>query len=145
MSAQDDRRDSGYRMQDSRRAIGDRMIKDRADIKAGISAARASTFKADLNALESSPRKQVALTNREAKGTRAATVGTGIYKAPATTGTTGVGIASPFVEADLTQREWWPTGWTSTDGVFEYPAEKRVVMTDDNGAKVEFQYASPQP
>lgn len=145
MSAQDDRRDSGYRMQDSRRAIGDRMIKDRADIKAGISAARASTFKADLNALESSPRKQVTLTKRDAKGTRAATVGTGSYKAPAATGVTGVGIASPFVEADLTQREWWPTGWTSTDGVFEYPAEKRVVMTDDNGAKVEFQYASPQP
>lgn len=141
MSAQDDRRDSGYRMQDSRRAIGDRMIKDRAEIKKGISAARASTFKADLNALESSPRKQVTLTNREAKGTRAATVGTGVYKPPAAP----AGIASPFVEADLTQREWWPTGWTSTDGVFEYPAEKRVVMTDDNGAKVEFQYASPQP
>lgn len=143
--SQDERRAIGKNNESARRGIGDRMINDRAAIKAGISAARASTFKSDLNALETSPRKQVTLTNREAKGARAATVGTGIYKAPATTGVTGVGIASPFVEADLTQREWWPTGWTSTDGVFEYPAEKRVVMTDDNGAKVEFQYASPQP
>ena len=141
MSLESERRAIGSNNEAHRRGIGQRMINDRADIKAGISAARASTFKADLNALESSPRKQVTLSQREARGSRAATVGTGVYKPPAAP----AGIASPFVEADLTQREWWPTGWTSTDGVFEYPAEKRVVMTDDNGAKVEFQYASPQP
>lgn len=145
MSAQDDRRDSGYRMQDSRRAIGDRMIKDRAAIKAGISAARASTFKADLNALETSPRKQVTLTPREAKGARAATVGTGVYKAPASTGGTGGGIASPLTETLAADRTWWGAGWPSTDGVFEYPAERRVSMTDANGAPVEFLYANPAP
>ena len=156
MSAQDDRRDSGYRMQDSRRdsgylmqdsrrAIGDRMIKDRAEIKKGISAARASTFKADLNALESSPRKQVTLTNREAKGTRAATVGTGIYKAPATTGVTGVGIASPLTEDSYATREFHPaqTLWTS-DGYFAWEVKppKKIVQTDANGAEVVQQFAA---
>jgi len=139
--SEQERRAIGVNNEAARRAIGQRMINDRAAIKAGITAARASTFKADLNALETPPRKQVTLSQREARGSRAATVGTGVYKPPSAP----AGIASPFVEADLTQREWWPTGWTSTDGVFEYPAEKRVVMTDDNGAKVEFQYASPQP
>lgn len=139
--SEQERRAIGVNNEAARRAIGQRMINDRAAIKAGITAARASTFKADLNALETPPRKQVTLSQREARGSRAATVGTGVYKPPAAP----AGIASPFVEADLTQREWWPTGWTSTDGVFEYPAEKRVVMTDDNGDKVEFQYASPQP
>ena len=144
MSAQDDRRDSGYRMQDSRRAIGDRMINDRAAIKAGISAARASTFKADLNALETSPRKQVTLTNREAKGTRAATVGTGIYKAPAAKGTGG-GIASPLTETSYAAREFHPaqTLWTS-DGYFawEVKAPKKIVQTDANGAEVVQQFAA---
>ncbi len=145
MSAQDDRRDSGYRMQDSRRAIGDRMIKDRADIKAGISAARASTFKADLNALESSPRKQVTLTNREAKGTRAATVGTGIYKAPAAKGTGG-GIASPLTETSYAAREFHPARYlSSSDGLFVWQFEppKKIVMADANDEEVIQLFAVP--
>ena len=142
MSAQDDRRDSGYRMQDSRRAIGDRMIKDRADIKAGISAARASTFKADLNALETSPRKQITLTKREAKGTRAATVGTGIYKAPAATAGTGGGIASPLTEASAAERVYWPSGLMSSDQLFELPSIKTLNLTDANGDAVVIQLDS---
>lgn len=139
MSAQDDRRDSGYRMQDSRRAIGDRMIKDRADIKAGISAARASTFKADLNALESSPRKQVTLTKRDAKGTRAATVGTGSYKAPATTVGTGGGIASPLTEGSASTREYFDQQLLpTTDGMvwIRWRSVKKITMADANDAEV---------
>lgn len=146
MSAQDNRRDSGYRMQDSRRAIGDRMIKDRAEIKKGISAARASTFKADLNALETSPRKQVTLTNREAKGTRAATVGTGIYKAPAATAATGGGIASPLTELSYAAREFHPAHvLASSDGLFEWEFEpvKKIVMVDANAAPVVQIFAVP--
>ena len=141
MSAQDDRRDSGYRMQDSRRAIGDRMIKDRAEIKKGISAARASTFKADLNALETSPRKQVTLTSREAKGSRPATVGTGTYKAPATT-STGGGIASPLTEPSAAARAYWPSGLLSSDGLFELPSIKTLNLTDANGDAVVIQLDS---
>ena len=146
MSAQDDRRDSGYRMQDSRRAIGDRMIKDRADIKAGISAARASTFKADLNALESSPRKQVTLTKRDAKGTRAATVGTGSYKAPATTGGTGGGIASPLTETSYASREYWgPQSITSVDGLltFRVLPIKQLTQADADDVEIKQIYAEP--
>lgn len=142
MSAQDDRRDSGYRMQDSRRAIGDRMIKDRQAIRAGIEAARASTFKTDLNTLETSPRKQVSLRSREAKGARPATVGTGTYKAPAAT-STGGGIASPLTEGSYAEREWWPAGIQSTDGLLMLPAEKKVVLADADSAPVVINYAEP--
>lgn len=142
--SQDERRAIGKNNESARRGIGDRMINDRAAIKAGISAARASTFKADLNALETSPRKQVTLTNREAKGTRAATVGTGIYKAPAAKGTGG-GIASPLTETSYAAREFHPaqTLWTS-DGYFAWEVKppKKIVQTDANGAEVVQQFAA---
>ena len=145
MSLESERRAIGSNNEAARRGIGQRMINDRAAIKAGISAARASTFKADLNALETAPRKQVTLTKRDAKGTRAATVGTGSYKAPATTGTTGVGIASPLTEDSYATREFHPaqTLWTS-DGYFawEVKAPKKIVQTDANGAEVVQQFAA---
>lgn len=143
MSLESERRAIGSNNEAARRGIGQRMVNDRAAIKAGISAARASTFKADLNALESSPRKQVTLTNREAKGTRAATVGTGIYKAPAATGATGGGIASPLTEGSYAEREWWPAGIPSTDGLLMLPAEKKVVLADADSAPVVINYAEP--
>lgn len=144
--SQDERRAIGSSNEAARRGIGQRMINDRAAIKAGISAARASTFKADLNALESSPRKQVTLTNREAKGTRAATVGTGIYKAPATTGVTGVGIASPLTEGSYAARELHPSRYLSTsDGIFvwQFDPPKKIVMADANDAEVIQLFAEP--
>ena len=144
--SQDERRAIGSSNEAARRGIGQRMINDRAAIKAGISAARASTFKADLNALESSPRKQVALTNREAKGTRAATVGTGIYKAPAATGATGGGIASPLVEPSYAAREFWGDHYfTTSDGFFALQLQPvtTIVMQDANGSPVVQQFAEP--
>lgn len=143
--SQDERRAIGSSNEAARRGIGQRMINDRAAIKAGISAARASTFKADLNALESSPRKQVTLTNREAKGTRAATVGTGIYKAPAAKGTGG-GIASPLTETSYAAREFHPARYlSSSDGLFVWQFEppKKIVMTDANDEPVVQIFAVP--
>ncbi len=142
MSLESERRAIGSNNESARRGIGQRMINDRAAIKAGISAARASTFKADLNAMETPPRKQVTLGTREAKGARAATVGTGVYKAPAAT---GGGIASPLTEASYATREFHPaqTLWTS-DGYFawEVKAPKKIVQTDANGAEVVQQFAA---
>lgn len=149
MSAQDDRRDSGYRMQDSRRAIGDRMIKDRQAIRAGIEAARASTFKTDLNTLETSPRKQVSLRSREAKGNRPATVGTGAYKAPAAI-STGGGIASPLTEVAVDgvgDREYWPAMiQETTDGLlsFEVRPIKKWKFLDADGNPVVLNIAKPE-
>ena len=145
MSLESERRAIGSNNEAARRGIGQRMINDRAAIKAGISAARASTFKADLNALETSPRKQVTLTPREAKGTRAATVGTGIYKAPAAKGTGG-GIASPLVEPSYAAREFWGDHYfTTSDGFFALQLQpvKKIVMQDANGEPVVQQFAEP--
>lgn len=144
--SQDERRAIGSNNEAARRGIGQRMINDRAAIKAGISAARASTFKADLNALESSPRKQVTLTNREAKGTRAATVGTGIYKAPAATAGTGGGIASPLTETSYASREYWgPQSITSVDGLltFRVLPIKQLTQADADDVEIKQIYAEP--
>lgn len=139
MSAQDERRAIGTRNEAQRRGIGTRMINDRKAIRAGIEAARASTFKADLNALESSPRKQVTLTKRDAKGTRAATVGTGSYKAPATTVGTGGGIASPLTEGSASTREYFDQQLLpTTDGMvwIRWRSVKKITMADANDAEV---------
>lgn len=141
--SQDERRAIGVNNESARRGIGQRMINDRAAIKAGISAARASTFKADLNALETPPRKQVTLGTREAKGARAATVGTGVYKAPAAT---GGGIASPLTEASYATREFHPARYlSSSDGLFVWQFEppKKIVMADANDEEVIQLFAVP--
>lgn len=146
MSLESERRAIGSNNEAARRGIGQRMINDRAAIKAGISAARASTFKADLNALESSPRKQVTLTKRDAKGTRAATVGTGSYKAPATTGGTGGGIASPLTETSYASREYWgPQSITSVDGLltFRVLPIKQLSQADADDVEIKQIYAEP--
>ena len=146
MSLESERRAIGSNNEAARRGIGQRMINDRAAIKAGISAARASTFKADLNALESSPRKQVTLTKRDAKGTRAATVGTGSYKAPATTGGTGGGIASPLTETSYASREYWgPQSITSVDGLltFRVLPIKQLTQADADDVEIKQIYAEP--
>ena len=146
MSLESERRAIGSNNEAARRGIGQRMINDRAAIKAGISAARASTFKADLNALESSPRKQVTLTKRDAKGTRAATVGTGSYKAPATTSGTGGGIASPLTETSYASREYWgPQSITSVDGLltFRVLPIKQLTQADADDVEIKQIYAEP--
>lgn len=146
MSLESERRAIGSNNEAARRGIGQRMINDRAAIKAGISAARASTFKADLNALETSPRKQVTLTKREAKGTRAATVGTGVYKEPATTGGTGGGIASPLTETSYASREYWgPQSITSVDGLltFRVLPIKQLTQADADDVEIKQIYAEP--
>lgn len=155
MSLESERRAIGSNNEATRRGTGQRMINDRAAIKAGISAARASTFKADLNALETSRRKQVTLTRREPKGARAATVGTGIYKAPAATGGTGGGIASPLTEKTkvvgpdtVPDRDYFAMQIiTTSDGIFtfEVPPVHKLKLTDANAAAVEVVLAQPAP
>lgn len=131
--------------QAERQAIGQGMVADRKAIAAGISASRASTFKRDLNALESSPRRTVQLSQREARGTRPPTVGRGNYVAPPSSGQTGGGIASPLDEPSYAAREFHPskTLWTS-DGYFSWEVKppKKIVQVDANGAEVVQQFAA---
>ncbi len=57
----------------------------------------------------------------------------------------GGGIASPLTELDASLREYWPAGWRTTDGLFEFPAIKKIVMADANSDSVEFRFADPTP
>ena len=143
--SQEERQAIGRNNQDARRAIGQRMVDDRKAIAAGISASRASTFKRDLNALESSPRRTVQLSQREARGTRPATPGRGNYVAPPISNTGG-GIASPLEEPSYAAREFHPSRYlTSSDGLFVWQMDppKKIVMADANGAEVIQLFAVP--
>lgn len=53
------------------------------------------------------------------------------------------GIASPLVELSSSTREYYSTGWKTTDGLFSFPALKKVVMTDANDNTVVFEFAAP--
>lgn len=49
-------------------------------------------------------------------------------------------IASPLTEVS---REYWPSGWQTSDGMFVFPAIKKLTMTDADGATVEFNFLEP--
>lgn len=134
--------------QEERQAIGQRLVAERKAIAAGISASRASTFKRDLNALESSPRRTVSLSQREARGTRPPTVGRGNYVAPPKTGGIGGGIASPLTEQSYAEREWYMAKTLkSSDGLltFQVQAIKQVRTTDADDVEVIMIYKEPTP
>jgi len=57
----------------------------------------------------------------------------------------GGGIASPVTEVDVSGREYWAAGWKTTDGLFVFPAIKKIVMADSNSETVEFRFANPAP
>lgn len=126
--------DSGKSAAEARRAIGKRIEAER----------RGESVVEDLNRLITPTRQRRTLRAVQPVGAVPVTRGRGNYTPPPAT-SPGGGIASPLIEGAAALREWWPTGWPSTDGIFEYPAEKRVLMTDANGAEVEFQYSSPTP
>lgn len=113
---------------------------ERAATRSGVAASRASTFKRDLNSLETARRQTQALNTLERKGQRVATRGRGVWKEPAKTGTGG-GIAGPLVEPDAQQRAWWPNGYATTDGLLVLPAIKTLKLQDANGEPVEIQLA----
>lgn len=113
---------------------------ERAATRSGVAASRASTFKRDLNSLETARRQTQVLNTLERKGQRVATRGRGVWKEPAKAGTGG-GIAGPLVEPDAQQRAWWPNGYASTDGLLVLPAIKTLKLQDANGEPVEIQLA----
>jgi hypothetical protein len=102
----------------------------------------------DLNALINS-RVRKALAAVEARGGLAGKVGEKAYENKDSSGAKG-GIASPLKEKTKSEkdktvpdREYWPGGLTSSDGLFIFPAIKTLNMTDANSAAVQFQYADP--
>ncbi len=121
------------------------LAQERAGIKAGISAARASTLKRDLNSLETQRRKIRELVALERRGLRPATKGRGTWD-PNTpkTGGGGGGIASPLTEPSFAAREFWSVGLKSTDGLFMLPAPKAFHLEDADGAEVVINLADPE-
>ena len=123
---------------------------ERRAIGAAMEASRRGTLKSDLNALESSPRKSGQLRTLERKGARPATSGVGYWN-PARMPTSGAGIASPLIEkltvvegVGVPDRDYWPNGLTTSDGLFVLPAMKTLNLIDANGAAVQVQLANPE-
>jgi len=50
-------------------------------------------------------------------------------------------IASPLTEVS---REYHSNAWRTTDGLFEFPAIKKVTMTDADGRTVVFNFSVPE-
>lgn len=55
----------------------------------------------------------------------------------------GGSIASPLTESNFSLREFHAAGWKTTDGFITLPAIKKIVMTDNSGAAVIFNFAAP--
>lgn len=131
---------------DERRASGQAMEASRRAIDGAMRAARQSTFKSDLNALESgnTARRRGSLPVVEPVGGRPATTARVDYTPPATTA--GGGIASPLTEETYASREYHPSRTIRTvDGIFsirESPI-KKITQEDANGEEVIQLFAAP--
>ncbi|WP_301361835.1 hypothetical protein [Stutzerimonas nitrititolerans] len=144
MSNEASRRASGAAMEASRRASGAAMEASR---RAGGAAMeerrRGKQLVDDINSLANPPANRKTLRTVDPVGGVPARRGSGVYQAPATSGTGG-GIASPLIEVP-NSREFHPTILRpSTDGAvfFEVRVAKKVTMTDANGAQVVMEFSN---
>lgn len=55
----------------------------------------------------------------------------------------GGATMTDLTEVSTSTREYWPGGWRTTDGLFEFPAIKKVVFTDADDNPISFNFASP--
>lgn len=127
------------------------LAEERAATRSGVASSRASTFKRDLNSLETARRQTQVLNTLERKGLRAATRGRGVWKEPAKTGAGG--IASPLTEktkvdgtAAVPDRDYYGTVVVATsDGIFtmEIKPIKTLRLADADGADVVVNLAEP--
>lgn len=127
------RRASGAAMESSRRAIGPAMEAERRGSGTQIAD--------DIQRLGGVQRRSTTLSRIERRGGIGGQTGSGVWAAPNLG--TGGGIASPLTEGDYTKREYWPDGILSSDGLFNMPALKTLVMTDNDGASVTVNFAKP--
>ncbi|TLX65278.1 hypothetical protein DN820_01760 [Stutzerimonas nosocomialis] len=122
------RRNSGAAMEANRRASG----------AANEASRRGQTVADDLNRLVNPPAQRRTLPAVQPVGAQPATQGRGTYVPPPAPGTGG-GIASPLVETDAAQREYYDSVLLpTTDGLAwaRFRSVKRIVMADANGAEV---------
>lgn len=145
------RRAIGSSMESSRRAIGQNNAAARRAIGSSMEAQRRGRgLVDDLNSVVTPTEQGRVLSTLDVRGSRSVSRGIADYKPPAS-GSKGGGVASPFVEktraegaSQVPDRDYYPDGMTSSDGLLILPAIKTLRMTDANGADVEFQLANPK-
>lgn len=150
------RRASGLAMENNRRASGQAMENNRrAGGQAMIAQRTGKAVAADINILTNPQKTRKTLKPVQPVGALPASRGRGVYKPPAATGTGG--IASPLSEEYavkesaetasglelLPNREYWPQGLVSSDGLFVFPAIKTMNFVDANGNAVQVMFADP--
>jgi hypothetical protein len=119
-------------MESERRAGGQRMEAERRG---------GSSIKDDMNALADPATQSYSLPELEARGAVLSKKGVGVWdpgRVP-----TARGIAGPLFEMDFKKRQYWPGGTRSSDGLFNFPNLKRMVLTDTNGAEVVVDFPDP--
>lgn len=148
MALGDERRATGQAIVNERRSYND-PAERRAIQTRNTAERRGSSIQDDLNSLVRPEKQAAQLRTVEPRGSLPATRGSAPYVAPKTSSAAG-GIASPVTEKTkivsgqtVPDREYWPAGLTSSDGLFVLPAIKTQNMTDANGAEVVFQFANP--
>lgn len=144
-------------LQQQRKAIADGMASSRAATgqaerdAAGKAMIEQRTGKAvadDINSLARPVSTRKTLKPLQPVGALLPARGRGVYKKPAAT---SGGIAGPLVEdriisngKQVPDREYWPAGMTSSDGLFILPAIKTLNLTDANGESVQIMLANPE-
>lgn len=139
----DARRANGTRIESERRAIGQRMESERRANGRRIESERTgAAVQEDINSLVRpvAVRKQLAIV--PPVGALPLKRGRADYKAPAAAAT-GVGIASPLTESAIIAREWHAAGLPSSDGIWEYPALKKLTLSDADGVELVVILAAP--
>ena len=137
------RRATGTNNEAARRAIGTNNEAARRKIGSDMIERRTGRAQVDdINALLNPPRERRTLKQLEPRGGVTGQVGTGNYTAPPAT---GGGIASPLVEPDAGNREYYPTVLLpTTDGLAwaRLRSVRRYVMEDANGDEVIQEFAN---
>lgn len=134
-----DRTGSGARMESARRAGGQSLEDDRRSSGARMEAER--NMKGYFNALVDPPGRSFSLPELEARGAVLEKKGVGVWDPSRVPGARG--IAGPLFEMDFKKRLYWPGGTRSSDGLFNFPNLKRMVLMDTNGAEVVVDFPDP--
>lgn len=135
------RRANGARIEKQRRGA-DNATARRANGDRIESARKGAAVQDDINALVRPVVARKQLKTVPPLGPLAARRGQADYKAPPAA-TTGGGIASPLTESGIIAREWHATGWPSSDGIWEYPASKKISLVDADGVPLVVILAAP--
>lgn len=117
-----------------RQAIGTAMV----DLRTGRSVVDA------IDRLSKAPTPRKSLPTLDPRGGVAAQRGVAPW-VDSRPSSSGGGVAWPLTEQLFGQREYWEGGQASSDGLFFFPAIKKLVLTDADGREGVINLAQPEP